>query len=82
MILCSDDEGEGGRESIGLTQEIDSAVERAMVSMIPGVGSREGGGAGEEFPPENLQGWEKNTTAGMFSVSHVGHACKMWTITM
>lgn len=71
MVLYSDDEGEGGRESVGLTQEIDSAVERVMVSMMPGVGSREGiRGDGEEFPPENLHGWEMNTTPGRFSVSH------------
>lgn len=71
MILYSDDEGEGGRESVGLTQEIDSAVERVIVSMMPGVGGREGiRGDGEEFPPENLQGWEMNTTSGTFSVSN------------
>lgn len=71
VILYSDDEGEGRRESVGLTQEIDSAVERVMVSMMPGVGSQEGiRGAGEEFPPENLQGWEMNTTSGTFSISH------------
>lgn len=66
MILYSD-EGERGTESIGLTQEIDLAVEQAMLS---GVGTPEYiGGAGEEFPPENLKGWEMNTAPGTFSVS-------------
>lgn len=70
VLLYSDDEGEGGIGSGGLTQEIDLAVERVMSSMMssPGVGSR--GcirGAGEEFPPENLNGWEMNTTPGIFS---------------
>ena len=55
-------------ECSGLTQEIDSAVERMMSSMMSS--SAVNGGrshtteSGEEFPPENLRGWEMNTTTG------------------
>ena len=69
----SDGEEEGGAAYIGLTQEIDSAVERVMSSMMssPGrEGGRGTGGLGEEFAPESLRGWERNTTPGEYSTTY------------
>lgn len=62
-----DDEEERGTSSAGLTQEIDSAVERVLSSMMSSPGTRKRGhmfGLGEEFSPEDLRGWEMNTTPG------------------
>lgn len=69
VLPYSDDERERGTGSGGLTQEIDLAVERVMLSMMSSpAGERSRGnitGAGEEFPPENLNGWEMNATSGI-----------------
>ena len=62
---CSDDEE--GAPSFGLTQEIDSAVDRVMSSLSGGGGRGHCGRSWEDFPAENLLGWEKNTTPGLLA---------------
>ena len=68
------DDGERETASSGLTQEIDSAVERIMSSVMssPGVGGRSHVmGSGEEFTLQNLRGWEMHTTSGISCIGSV-----------
>ena len=51
-----------GASLSGLTQEIDSAVDRVM-SSLGGRGQTDV--LGEEFMAENMKGWTHNTTSGM-----------------